>query len=95
MRQSGRAVLAASSARQEALEGYKKHGLFTWVLLQAVAESDKRFGNGNELVDIGELNSYLSEEVPKLSKQVFGRAQVPMGTISGKLEFIFSKNNPE
>ncbi|WP_193367908.1 caspase family protein [Pelagibius marinus] len=92
MRQSGRAVLAASSARQEALEGYQGHGLFTWVLLKAVAESDKRFGNGNELVDIGELNSYLSEEVPKLSKQVFGRAQVPMGTVSGKLEFIFAKD---
>lgn len=91
MRQSGRAVLAASSARQEALEGYKEHGLFTWVLLQAVAESDKLFGNDNKLVDIGELNSYLSEEVPKLSKRVFGRAQVPMGTVSGKLEFIFAK----
>ena len=92
MRQTGRAVLAASSAHQEALEGYKGHGLFTWVLLEAVASSDKRFGDGNGLVGIAELNSHLAEEVPKLSKQVFGRAQVPMGTVSGKLEFIYAKN---
>ncbi|MEM7424565.1 MAG: caspase family protein [Pseudomonadota bacterium] len=91
MRQSGRAVLAASTDVQTALEGYehngKKYGLFTWVLLQGLAKADQETGDRNGLIGASDLYSYLKKHVPEISKRYFGRRQIPMGRVEGSVEF--------
>ena len=59
-----------------ALEGYKNHGLFTGVLLEGLlggADYTK-----DEHIDISELETYLSNQVPKVSKKRFGVESFPM-----------------
>lgn len=66
MRATGRAVLAATGRDQVALEGYQKHGYFTFALLEALsgrADSDQ-----DKQVDVLEMLNYLDKRVPSLSK---------------------------
>ena len=67
-------VIAASDADQPAQEGYKGHGLFTWALLDGLANGDE---NKDSFIEIFELANHVGVTVPKISKEEFGFEQRP------------------
>lgn len=72
----GSTVLSASSSTQEAIEGYKGHGLLSYVLgagLTGSADADK-----DGFVTTLEIASYVDAEVPQLAESVYKRAQYPL-----------------
>ena len=76
-RSAGVHIMASAGSEQFASE-YKelKHGIFTYVLLQAMAgKADGAPADGQ--VTIYELKSYLDAVVPELSEKYKGRAQYP------------------
>lgn len=78
----GSTILSASSSLQEAVEGYKEHGLFTWVVaegLKGAADSDK-----DGYVKTHELVNYVDDKVPALAELVFKHKQYPTTTLSGQ-----------
>lgn len=84
----GSTILSASTSAQEALEGYKGHGIFTYVLsegLKGKADLDK-----DGFIKTTELANYVDDEVPLLAEKVFKRAQYP--TVSqSKMAFPIGK----
>lgn len=80
MRATGRTTIAASQKDAPALEGYKGHGIFTYVLLDALATADM---NDNSLIEISELVGRVDQHLPELSYQVFGYRQVPRMMMQG------------
>jgi uncharacterized caspase-like protein len=82
-RATGRATIVAATENQPALEGYKGHGIFTYVLLSAFSRADTAFGNRDGYTGLLELAHHVSAEVPELSMQVFGFEQVPQVHILG------------
>lgn len=69
----GTTVLSAATSDENAMEGQKGHGLFTWVLLQGLGgEADAR---KNGFVGTLELAAYVDAEVPKIAMQVFKQPQ--------------------
>jgi WD40 repeat protein len=81
MRASGDVWLAASSDRETALEGYKRHGVFTYAVLEGLRGAADPLGDNHVSVD--ELADFLEDEVPELSYRAFGKRQVPMRHFSG------------
>lgn len=78
----GSTILSAANSQQEALEGYRDHGLFTYVLsegLQGRADLDK-----DGFVKTTELASYIEDEVPDLAEKIFKRKQYPVASPSGQ-----------
>jgi WD40 repeat protein/uncharacterized caspase-like protein len=71
---TGRSILAASGGSQEALEGYRGHGLFTYEILDAIDQAD---GDRSGTVELNELAAYVYAQVSELSQKVFGQRQVP------------------
>ena len=71
----GRVTIVAALDNQAALEGYKGHGVFTYVLLQALREADVRFGNRDGYTGLFELVQYVLDGVPKISLKAFGYKQ--------------------
>lgn len=77
----GSTVLSAATSQQEALEGYKGHGLFTWVIvegLRGAADADK-----DGYVKTSELAEYVDATVPPLAELVFKHEQFPIVSPSG------------
>ena len=78
----GSTVLSAANSQQEALEGYRGHGLFTYVLsdgLQGKADADK-----DGFVKTTELANYIEDEVSELAEKVFNHKQYPVASPSGQ-----------
>jgi WD40 repeat protein len=78
----GVTVLSAARTAQEALEGYRGHGLFTYVVargLRGEADADR-----DGYVKTFELADYVDNQVPLLAEQVFGRAQFPTVSPAGQ-----------
>jgi WD40 repeat protein/uncharacterized caspase-like protein len=71
---TGRSILAASGGSQEALEGYRGHGLFTYEILDAINQAD---GDRSGTVELNELAAYVYAQVSELSQKVFRQRQVP------------------
>jgi WD40 repeat protein len=71
---SGRVIIAAAAKRQIALEGYKGHGVFTAVVLQALREGDL---DGDRTLDVSELAMFVAKNVPKITKQKWNYNQQP------------------
>jgi WD40 repeat protein len=71
---TGRATLTASSATQEAYEGYGGHGVFTFALLDALARGDL---NNNGLVELAELIEHVDGLVPAITEKRWGAKQFP------------------
>ena len=61
-------------ADQPAREGYKGHGLFTWTLLDALANGDS---DQNDQIEIFELANYIGAAVPRISREEYGIEQRP------------------
>ena len=83
MRATGRATLAASSEKQQAIEGYKGYGVFTYALIQGLRGKADRPGKGKGEIRIDELAEYVGEEVPRITMKQWGYEQIPMPNISG------------
>ena len=78
----GSTILSAANSQQEALEGYRDHGLFTYVLsegLKGNADMDK-----DGFVKTTELANYIEDEVPELAETLFHRKQYPVASPSGQ-----------
>lgn len=81
-RSVGSTVLSAATSQQEALEGYKGHGLFTWVVaegLKGKADLDK-----DGYVKTTEIADYVDSVVPELAEQNFQRKQFPVTSPTGQ-----------
>lgn len=78
----GSTILSASTSAQEALEGYKGHGLFTYVLSEGL--KGKADVNRDGYVKTTELADYIEDEVPVLAERVFKRSQYPSPARNGQ-----------
>jgi hypothetical protein len=76
-RATGRATIAASTDEQPAAEGYRGHGVFTYVLLQALRHADGEFGNRDGLTGLFELAAYVNDQVPTITMDAFKFEQIP------------------
>lgn len=72
----GSSVFSASSDTQQALEGYKGHGLFTYVLLEGL--QGKADFKKDGFITVKGLALHTEERVMTLSEEVFRRQQNPM-----------------
>jgi len=79
-RSMGRTVLAATSDVGSALEGYKGHGLFTYIVLDGLALADE---NKDGRIEVGELANYLIANLPDLSLNTLGYRQFPQVKVVG------------
>ena len=84
MRATGRATLAGSSESQVALEGYMNHGVFSYVVIQALRGFADKKGNNNGEISINELAEYVCDKVPKLTFKKWGFEQFPMQALYGR-----------
>ena len=78
----GSTVLSAATSVQEALEGYKDHGLFTYVIaegLNGAADADR-----DGFVKTLELADYVDNQVPELADKVFQHKQYPIVSPTGQ-----------
>lgn len=78
----GSTIISASTSVQEALEGYRGHGLLTWAIaegLQGKADADR-----DGFIKTTELANYVDDEVPRIAEQQFKRAQYPTISPSGQ-----------
>lgn len=85
---TGQAVIAACSDNQFAMEGYNGHGLFTYVLLDAMKGGADR--NNDGFISMQELSSYIGGEVISRSEQKWGYAQVPYSSLTASEFPLFS-----
>jgi hypothetical protein len=83
MRATGRAVIAASTERQFALEGHLGHGVFTYVLLRGLRGEADAQGDRDDAITVDELSAYVAREVPKISLQKWGYEMFPMRQFGG------------
>jgi len=70
---TGRAIFMASRATDEANEGYGdiRHGLFTYALLEGLAEAgDKENAEKKGMIWLGDLSDYVKGRVPDLSRKL-------------------------
>jgi uncharacterized caspase-like protein len=76
-RSAGIHVMASAGSQQFATEFTELgHGLFTWVLMQALSgAADGAPKDGK--VTIYELKSYLDDQVPEMTQKMKGKPQYP------------------
>lgn len=79
-RSIGRSIVAATSDVANALEGYRNHGIFTYVVLEALSLADR---NNDGKIDTNELSGYLRERLPALSGKTASGRQEPQAKLSG------------
>ena len=82
-RATGRATIVAAMDDQPAAEGYKGHGVFTYVLLQALRHADTLSGNRDGYTGLFELASYVNDQVPTITMEAFGFEQIPQVYLLG------------
>ena len=75
----GRVMIVASSNTQVALEGYKGHGVFTYVLMDGIA--GKADSDRNGFVSVKELSIYVESVVPEITYSTWGYEQVPQSLL--------------
>lgn len=83
MRATGRYVLAATTEKNFALEGYNEHGVFTWALLEGLKGHASRLGSKDGSISLDDLANYVRDEVPRITQQKWGFEQIPMRLIHG------------
>jgi hypothetical protein len=75
---TGRSIITAAGGA--ALEGYKDHGLLTYVVLQALTKSKP---DDNDEVTLTDVAQQVDHDVPILSRSTNGIEQWPHNTIEG------------
>jgi WD40 repeat protein len=83
MRATGRAVIAASTERQFALEGHSGHGVFTYALLQGLRGEADAQGDRDGAITVDELSAYVAKEVPRITLEKWKYEQFPMRQFGG------------
>ncbi len=78
----GSTILSASTATQDALEGYQDHGLFSYVVSEGLA--GKADANGDGFIKTTELADYVDDVVPEIAEKEFNRAQYPAVSPGGQ-----------
>lgn len=78
----GSTVLSAATSVQEALEGYKGHGLFTYVIVEGL--NGAADANKDGFVKTLELADYVDTQVPELAETVFKHKQYPIVSPTGQ-----------
>jgi hypothetical protein len=73
---TGRPVLTAASEHQDANEGYKGHGVFTYALIEALHKGDT---NKNGKIEVAELAAHVERRVPEL----FAELNASGGVVKG------------
>jgi hypothetical protein len=63
-------------------EGLHEHGVFTYALLSGFANAD---ANGDGYVDVQELVTYVTNEVPSLTDSAWGIRQFPQFNVVGSI----------
>jgi hypothetical protein len=79
---TGITVLAATSSDHEALEGYKDHGLFAYVVAEGLRGEGG--GNKNGVVTTSELAHYVVSQLPPLALNLYKHEQQPTASMSGQ-----------
>jgi len=72
---SGSSVFTASQSIEQAIEGYKGHGLFTYTFVEGL--KGKADENKDTFITLSELKGYVERHVITRSKKYFKRKQVP------------------
>lgn len=80
-RLSQRSVIVASSSDNVALEGYNGHGVFSWVLLDALDRADY---DENGSVDVSDIAIHARRMVPAITEKVFKYKQKPTQNTPGE-----------
>jgi len=78
----GSTILSAATSEQEAVEGYKEHGLFTYVVAQGLSGSAD--SNHDGFVKTLELADYVDSTVPELAMRLFNHRQYPIVSPTGE-----------
>ncbi|MCX7309014.1 MAG: hypothetical protein NTZ72_14145 [Afipia sp.] len=71
---TGCSIITASSGSTEAFEGFHRHGLFTYNLLDAIGRGD---GGNNGTIEVSELAAFVFAQVSSTSERVFKQRQEP------------------
>jgi WD40 repeat protein/uncharacterized caspase-like protein len=82
---TGRSIITASGGSQEALEGYRGHGLFTYEMLDGLNRAD---GDSNGTIEVTELAAYVYAQVTELSQKVFKQRQAPQMKITANYPIL-------
>jgi hypothetical protein len=80
-RETGVAMFFATNTDQEALEGYKDHGLFTFVVTDGLTG---KANTKNGIVSTFGLADYVDTEVPPLALNLYKHDQHPTAEMSGE-----------
>lgn len=81
IRLSNRAVIVASSNNTMALEGHQGHGVFSWVVLDALDHADY---DENGSVEVTDIATHVRRLVPAITEEKFRYRQVPMQDTPGE-----------
>jgi hypothetical protein len=73
--------MSITGQRRAALEGYMGHGVLTYAILSAFAKPTS--ATANDRVDVDGLASYVGEQVPQITKSLYGIAQEPTRRLAG------------
>jgi uncharacterized caspase-like protein len=82
-RATGRATIVASTDKQPAVEGYRGHGVFTYVLLEGLQHADAQYGNHDGYTGLFELAAYVNDQVPTITMNAFNYEQIPQVQMMG------------
>ena len=78
--------ISSSTGNQSAIDGYKKHGLFTYVLLEAMKDK-KAYGLDNKL-SFYEMAEYIQYFLPRIAKKEFNYQQNSTISLQGDTTFF-------
>jgi len=81
----GSAIIAGASSRQDAIDGYKNHGIFTYTVLDAM--DNPKVYDFQDRLSIGDIAKYVKYLLPKLAKENFGYEQKPTIYMNGDVSF--------
>lgn len=81
-RATGRAIMAASTAQQQALEGHEGHGVFTYALLAGLKGAAPTRGQ-ERMITVNDLAQFVGDEVRRITKLRFGVEQIPVQNLQG------------
>jgi WD40 repeat protein len=82
-RATGRATIVAATDTQPAMEGYEGHGVFTYVVMQALQYADSISGNRDGITGLFELAAYVNVHVPEITMRTFAYEQIPQVHMQG------------
>ncbi|TQV62446.1 MAG: hypothetical protein FNT15_06865 [Sulfurovum sp.] len=81
----GIAIIAGASSKQDAIDGYKEHGIFSYTVLDAM--NNEKVYSFDDKLSINEIAEYTKYILPKLAKEQFNHEQKPTIYLNGDTTF--------